>query len=118
MNLSDEVFCSCEIDFGVYLSLEFINILLCLLVEFFRVSNHFRTENFDVGQRPFSLICFLFVDIQDSFNSFYHSTENRVFVIKPGASDYCNEELRSVGIGTSIGHCQDIRFIESVFFRP
>ena len=40
-----------------------------------------------------------------------------MFIVKPGTSYHCQEELRAICIGTFVCHCQDIGPIESVLFR-
>lgn len=64
--------------------------------------------------RLFRFICFEFVDLAHSLNSFGHTSKDSMLVVKPRARYDCDEELRSVGIGSSIGHRQDVRSVEPV----
>jgi hypothetical protein len=45
-------------------------------------------------------------NLGQEFSTFNDSTEDGVLAIEPRAGDEGNEELRSVGVGTSIGHGQ------------
>lgn len=46
-------------------------------------------------------------NLLDNFHAFNDLTEDNVFVVQPGGLNGTDEELRTVGVGSSIGHGQD-----------
>lgn len=52
-----------------------------------------------------------FVEFFNNLLSFNDFTENNMLSVKPGALNECDEELRSVGVGTSVGHWEKVRLV-------
>lgn len=49
------------------------------------------------------------LDLPDDFHAFNDLAEHNVLVVEPSGLDSANEELRSIGVGASIGHAEDAR---------
>lgn len=60
------------------------------------------------------------LDSLDNIHALNNLAEYNVLPIQPGARDRANEELRSIGVGTSISHGEDTRtgmLVDEVFIR-
>ena len=85
---------------------------------FINESHYLGTHYLHIVQRLLSFVGLQLIYLADCLNSLDHSPKDGMFVIKPRTCDHCNEELRAIGVGSSIRHSQYVRLIESELLRP